>query len=116
MEAKWLPSLGARVYMKLGARMWPAPGMFLTIMVGAPPLTDLVTLMPAILVLQQKKLSGCTLGSCNPRYDVPRMIDLYRAERLDLAGLITNRRPLDEINRAAEDLSAGRGIRTVLNL
>lgn len=87
-----------------------------TIMVGAPPLTDQVILMPAILVIQQKKISGCTLGSCNPLYDVPRMIDLYRAERLDLAGLITNRRPLEEINQAAEDLSASRGIRTVLNL
>jgi len=87
-----------------------------TIMVGAPPLTDQVTLMPAILVIQQKKISGCTLGSCNPLYDVPRMIELYRAERLDLAGLITNRRPIEEINQAAEDLKASRGIRTVLNL
>lgn len=87
-----------------------------TILVGAPPLTDLVTIMPALLVIQQKKIRGCTLGSCNSLHEVPRMIDLYRAERLDLEGLITNRRPLEEINRAAEDLRAGRGIRTVLSL
>ena len=72
--------------------------------------------MPALIVVQQKKVSGCTLGSCNSLHDVPRMIDLYRAERLDLEGLITKRRPLEEINEAAEDLTASRGIRTVLNL
>ena len=44
------------------------------------------------------------------------MIDLYRADRLDLEGLVTNRRPIEEINEAAEDLTASRGIRTVLNL
>jgi Zn-dependent alcohol dehydrogenase len=87
-----------------------------TVMVGAPPLTDVVTIMPALLVIQQKKVSGCTLGSCNSLHEVPRMIDLYRAERLDLEGLITNRRPLEEINQAAEDLRASRGIRTVLSL
>ena len=87
-----------------------------TVMVGAPPLTDLVTMMPALLVFQQKKISGCTLGSCNSLHEVPRMIDLYRADRLDLEGLVTNRRPIEEINEAAEDLTASRGIRTVLNL
>lgn len=86
-----------------------------TVMVGAPPLTDLVTIMPALLVFQQKKISGCTLGSCNSLHEVPRMIDLYQSGRLDLEGLITNRRAIEEINEAAEDLTAGRGIRTVLN-
>jgi Zn-dependent alcohol dehydrogenase len=44
------------------------------------------------------------------------MIDLYQAGRLDLEGLITNRRPIEEINEAVEDLVASRGIRTVLSL
>lgn len=87
-----------------------------TIMVGAPPLTDLVSFMPALLVFQQKKISGCTLGSCNSLHEVPRMIGLYQADRLDLESLITERRPLEEINLAVADLSANRGIRTVLNL
>lgn len=86
------------------------------VLVGAPPLTDLVTFMPSLLVFQQKKISGCTLGSCNSLYDVPRIIGLYEAGSLDLESLITSRRPLEEINLAVEDLSASRGIRTVLNL
>jgi Zn-dependent alcohol dehydrogenase len=87
-----------------------------TVMVGAPPLTDLVTFMPSLLVFQQKKISGCTLGSCNSLHEVPRMIGLYEAGRLDLQSLITGRRPLSDINLAVEDLVHSRGIRTVLDL
>ncbi len=86
------------------------------VMVGAPPITDQVTIMPALMVMQQKKILGSTLGSCNSLHDVPRMIDLYMAGRLDLEGMISHRRPIDEINEAAEDLTASRGIRTVLDL
>ena len=87
-----------------------------TVMVGAPPLTDMVSFLPALLVFQQKKISGCTLGSCNSLHEIPRLIGLYQADRLDLEGLITQRRPLAEINLAVEDLIASRGIRTVINL
>ena len=31
-------------------------------------------------------------------------------------GMVTNRRPIEEINEAVEDLKAGKGIRTVLTL
>jgi S-(hydroxymethyl)glutathione dehydrogenase/alcohol dehydrogenase len=87
------------------------------VMVGAPPITDGVTLAPAaVFVIQQKKLTGCVLGSCNSLRDVPRLIDLYRSGRLDLDRLITKRRPLTEINDAVADMEAGRGIRTVLNI
>ena len=44
------------------------------------------------------------------------MVDLWRAGQLDLEGLITHRRPLDEINDAFADMEAGRGIRTVLEM
>ncbi|MDP6977533.1 MAG: Zn-dependent alcohol dehydrogenase [Myxococcota bacterium] len=86
------------------------------VMVGAPPITDQITVIPAIMVIQQKKITGCTLGGCNPLHDIPRMIDLYMAGRLDLEGMISHRRPLGEINEAADDLAAGRGVRTVLDL
>jgi len=86
------------------------------VMVGAPPVTDQVTFMPALMVMQQKKILGSTLGGCNSLHDVPRMLDLYMAGRLDLEGMISHRRPIDEINEAADDLAASRGIRTVLDL
>ena len=63
-----------------------------------------------------KKLLGCVLGSVNSLHEIPRLISLWRAGRLDLEGLITARRPLDEINQAFDDLRASRGIRSVLSL
>jgi Zn-dependent alcohol dehydrogenase len=89
----------------------------LTVLVGAPPADQVITLAPAVLFgIEEKSVKGCFLGSCNSLRDVPRMVDLWRAGQLDLEGLITHRRPLDEINDAFADMEAGRGIRTVLAL
>ena len=88
-----------------------------TVCVGAPPLGDSVTIgLPALFVVTEKKLIGCALGSSNSLREIPRLIALWQAGRLDLEGLITARRPLAEINLAFEDLKAGRGIRTVISL
>ena len=85
--------------------------------VGAPPITDNITLAPAALfVMSEKRLMGTLLGSCNSLREIPRLIGLYQAGRLDLEALITHRRPLDEINEAMADLSASRGVRTVLEI
>jgi Zn-dependent alcohol dehydrogenase len=43
-------------------------------------------------------------------------VDLWRAGALDLESMITARRPLAEINDAIDDLRAGRGVRTVLEI
>ena len=76
-----------------------------------------ITLAPAvILTITEKKLLGCVLGSSNSLRDIPRLIALWQAGRLDLEGLITARRPLSEINEAMDDLRASRGIRTVLSM
>ncbi len=88
-----------------------------TVCVGAAPMDDVINIAPAALfTLSEKKLIGCALGSCNARREIPRFINLYQSGRLDLAGLITHRRPLGEINEAFADMRAGRGIRTVMQL
>ncbi len=88
-----------------------------TVCVGAAPLDDAVTIAPvALFTISEKKLLGCTLGSCNSVREIPRLIALWRAGRLDLPGLITARRPLEEINDALDDLRHSRGIRTVLSM
>jgi S-(hydroxymethyl)glutathione dehydrogenase/alcohol dehydrogenase len=85
--------------------------------VGAPPVDQTLDLgMASLFTINEKKLLGCVLGSCNSLREIPRLVDLWKARRLDLEALITNRRPLDEINEAMDDLRASRGIRTVLNL
>ncbi|HEY7105200.1 MAG TPA: Zn-dependent alcohol dehydrogenase [Acidimicrobiia bacterium] len=88
-----------------------------TVLVGAPPVDQAITLAPAVLFgIQEKKLLGCFLGGCNSLRDIPRMVALWQAGQLDLEGLVTHRRPLAEVNDAFADLEAGRGIRTVLAL
>jgi Zn-dependent alcohol dehydrogenase len=88
-----------------------------TVCVGAPPLTDVIMIpVPAMFVLSEKKLIGCALGGCNSLREIPRLIALWQAGRLDLEGLITSRRPLAQINEAMADLREGRGIRTVLSM
>jgi len=88
-----------------------------TVCVGAPPVDEAIELRPAALfTVSGKRLLGCVLGDCHALRDVPRLLDLWRAGRLDLEGLITARRPLAEVGTALADLRAGRGIRTVLDL
>lgn len=88
-----------------------------TVCVGAPPLTHKLEFAPAALfVSSEKKLTGCLLGSSNSLLEIPRLIGLYQAGKLDLEALITAHRPLDEINEAMSDLTASRGIRTVLSI
>jgi S-(hydroxymethyl)glutathione dehydrogenase/alcohol dehydrogenase len=85
--------------------------------VGAAPIDQSITIAPAVLLtITEKKLIGCVLGSCNSLREIPRLIALWQAGRLDLEGLITARRPLAEINEAMADLRASRGIRTVLSI
>ncbi len=86
-----------------------------TVCVGAPPMDETITIAPAVLfTASQKKLLGCILGSSNSLREIPRLIGLWQAGRLDLDALVTARRPLTDINEAVTDLRAGRGIRTVL--
>ena len=86
-----------------------------TVCVGAAPIDQNITIAPAALfTITEKKLLGCTLGSCNSLREIPRMIALWRAGQLDLEGLITARRPLAEVNEGFADMQAGRGIRTVI--
>lgn len=88
----------------------------LTVMVGAPPIDHEVSVNVSLAMFREKKLVGSLLGSCHAPRDIPRLLDLWRAGRLDLDGMITARRPLSEINEAVADMHAVRGLRTVLTL
>lgn len=88
-----------------------------TVVVGAPALDESARLDPvAFFTATEKKVMGCLLGSSNSLRDIPKLIDLWRTGRLDLEALVTDRRPLDEINEAFDDMRAARGIRTVLDV
>lgn len=84
------------------------------VMVGAPPPDEVASVNVAATMFTEKRLVGSLLGSCDAARDIPRLVGLWQAGRLDLASMVTARRPLAEVNEALDDLAAGRGLRTVL--
>jgi S-(hydroxymethyl)glutathione dehydrogenase / alcohol dehydrogenase len=86
------------------------------VMVGMPSTDDAVNVKALIHAFYEKKLIGCYLGSGDPHRDFPRILDLWRAGRLDLSGMVTGTRPLDGINDAITDLRNATGVRTVLEM
>ena len=65
------------------------------------------------MIMYQRQVRGALFGDCNPLYDVPRLLDLYRSGDLKLDELITRRYRLDELNDAYRDLADGKNIRGV---
>ena len=81
--------------------------------VGRPD-THTVNLTGSPLTGWQKRIQGTLFGGANPLYDIPKLLGLYQAGRLELDALITKRYRLEEINDGYEDMLAGRNIRGVL--
>jgi Zn-dependent alcohol dehydrogenase len=87
-----------------------------TVIVGVPGMMDMLNLHALGFWSTGKVLRGTFLGDANPHRDFPRLLDLWRAGKLDLEGMVTANRPLDEINEAFDDMRAGSGLRTVLSM
>ena len=88
-----------------------------SVMIGLPAEPRPIEISdPMAFLIGEKRLVASLLGSCNSQRDVPRLIALWRRGALDLEGMISQRRPLEQINQGIDDLRAGRGIRTVLSL
>jgi Zn-dependent alcohol dehydrogenase len=99
------------------AAIWSTRSGGTTVLVGAGPIDEALSIEPAVVFMAtERKLIGSFLGSSNSPREVPRLLALWRAGRLDLEGLITQRRPITEVNEAFDDLRAARGLRTVLEL
>ncbi|MFD0852517.1 zinc-binding dehydrogenase, partial [Actinomadura adrarensis] len=73
-----------------------------------------VTVHAGMLISYQRQVRGALFGDCNPLYDVPRLLGLYRSGDLKLAELITRRYRLEEVNDAYRDLTDGKNIRGVI--
>jgi len=88
-----------------------------TVMVGASMGAEALSVPTAgLFIVQEKILRGSLLGSCHSHRDIPRFLALWRRGALQLESMISHRRPLDQVEAGFEDMRAGRGIRTVLDL
>ncbi len=85
------------------------------VLVGIPAM-DVVLHIPAMvgIVLAEKTIRGCWLGSTDLRRDVPCLVDLYRRGQLLLDQLVTRRLRLDEVNTGLAALEEGEVARSVV--
>ena len=63
-----------------------------------------------------KTIMGCRYGSARPQYDIPLMVELYQAGRLQLDELVSRTYPLEDFNLALDELHEGKLARGVLTL
>jgi alcohol dehydrogenase len=68
------------------------------------------------LVAEERTIKGSYLGSCVPSRDIPRYVEWYRAGRLPVNLLLSERIKLADINVAFDRLASGASIRQVVEI
>ena len=66
------------------------------------------------MIIYQRQVRGALFGGCNPLYDVPKLLGLYRGGDLKLDELISRTYRLDEVNDGYRDMAEGKNIRGVI--
>ncbi len=85
----------------------------LQVIVGIPE-TGATASLPVGSFVQERMVTGSTMGSTRLNVDVPRLINLYRSKQLLLDELITARYPLLQINEAIAHTARGDALRNVI--
>lgn len=85
-----------------------------TVTVGLPSPDARSTIAPLGLTAEARTIVGSYLGSAVPSRDIPVYLDLWRAGRLPIEELITERVALADINESFDQLADGRAVRQVI--
>jgi len=73
-----------------------------------------ISLQQAGLVAEERTLKGSYVGSCVPRRDLPRYLDLFMRGVMPVDKVLSNTVQLDELNEAFDRLADGHVVRQVL--
>jgi S-(hydroxymethyl)glutathione dehydrogenase/alcohol dehydrogenase len=73
-----------------------------------------VKLNMSMLSMLQKTLKGSLFGGANPHHDIPQLLSMYTAGKLNIDDMITREYSLEQVNEGFEDMLAGRNIRGVI--
>jgi S-(hydroxymethyl)glutathione dehydrogenase/alcohol dehydrogenase len=84
------------------------------VVVGVAPLSEQVSLGAFMMPFTEKVLTGSMYGSGRPRVDFPRLLALYKANRLKLDELVTATYSIDDAPQAFADLVSGANARGVI--
>jgi alcohol dehydrogenase len=82
---------------------------------GLPNPSQQLQIPLADLVASERTIKGSYMGSAAPRRDIPRYLELYRADRLPVDRLRSATFALDEINEGFDRLATGRAVRDVVD-
>jgi S-(hydroxymethyl)glutathione dehydrogenase/alcohol dehydrogenase len=83
------------------------------VLVGTTPVDAEVSFLSRDLWLD-KNIMGCRYGSAQPHHDIPTYLKLYRAGLMLLDEMVTNVYPIEDVERAFEDMATSTIARTVL--
>jgi S-(hydroxymethyl)glutathione dehydrogenase / alcohol dehydrogenase len=72
------------------------------------------TLNLSLLTLLQKTLRGTIFGGANPHYDIPKLLSMYTAQKLNLDDMVTRVYSLADVNVGFQDMLNGKNIRGVI--
>lgn len=86
------------------------------IMVGQPKRGEALVLPDIAGDFKGKTLMDSEGGQTSPNEDIPRYLRLYRNGLLNLAGLITHRFPLEQVNEALDVVRSGVAGRVILTM
>jgi S-(hydroxymethyl)glutathione dehydrogenase/alcohol dehydrogenase len=85
------------------------------VLTGLAKLDGLTVALPGtIMTLFRKGVKGSLFGDSNPTYDIPKILNLYRAGQIKLDELITNTYTLEQINEGYQDMRDGKNIRGLI--
>lgn len=84
-----------------------------TVLVGAAPRESQVT-FSAWDLHTEGQILGCSNGSANMRRDIPLLVRLAEAGRLDLGAMVSRRAALEDLDQAFAEMERGAVIRTVV--
>jgi len=87
-----------------------------TVTAGLPNPAAVWPLQAVSLIAEERTLKGSYIGSCVPSRDVPRFVAMFRAGRLPVDRLLSERVRLEDINPALDRLARGESIRQVIDM
>ena len=105
--------VGAQATMTAAIDMLGPGGSTVILGVGG---RDLAVPLAPFKLYQNKSVLGCRYGAARAADDIPAMVDLYLQGRLLLDEMVSAVYPLEDVQRAFDDLEAGKLARGVLTL
>jgi Zn-dependent alcohol dehydrogenase len=87
----------------------------MTVTVGLPDPKKVFSIPAVSLVMEERTLKGSYMGSCLPRRDIPRFIEMYRAGDLLVDKLQTHSLQLDDINLGFDRLAQAQAVRQLIS-